>query len=310
MVAVRVTRADEGIDVARTDGQNADRLGSVVAERYCQRVGALEELEGAADIDEVVDDDRDIAEGADDIGRIAELDRRCRQVASPIRVDSGLDDEATVRRKARAVGEVKGLRVAQVVLAAVDFDAEDIGADGDAVDADHLGAAAGLDRVVAALVGGRGGGLEKREREVKVTQNEAHRAIRLRRGVDNAVVVPIDEVRPADADEGIYVARADGQHIDLLGGVAARDLDGQRRTALAERELPADMKEFGDGDRDVAGNLEQIALAEADNQVGGGPRRHLQAGGTAPGRRIRGRAGQEIDSRGLERSILALVDRD
>ena len=128
--------------------------------------------------------------------------------------------------------------------------------------------------------------------------------------VDDAVTVGVREVRPADADEGIDVTRADGQDIDLLGGAAARDLDSQRRTALAERKLPADMEEIGDGDRDVARHLEKIALAEADYQVCGGSCWHLQAGGAAPGCRIGSCTGQEIDRRRLGRSVLALVDRD
>ena len=77
--------------------------------------------------------------------------------------------------------EVERLRQAGVVLAAVDVDAEEIGADGDAVDADHLGPAARRgSRSSCSCRSLESVDLNKRQREVEVAQHEAHRAVGLR----------------------------------------------------------------------------------------------------------------------------------
>ena len=72
------------------------------------------------------------------------------------------------------------------------------------------------------------------------------------------------------------------------------------------------MEEVGNGNRDVAGDLQEVALAEVDvdELVGGRSRRSLQARGAAPCVRVRRRAGDEVDCRSVGGPVLALVDRD
>ena len=271
---VRPADPDEGADVGGADGQDADRLG----DRRCVANGgkhdglrraALGEFEVAAYEDVALDAQGHVAESAQQVGRGIQGDGRGLKRAGAVRVETGLDHHAALGGEARASGQVERLGQTQVVLAAVDLHAQGVGADGDAVDADHFRPASGRNGVVAAAIHQRVGRLEQGQPEGKVAQYEAHRAVRLRRvlRVDDAVIVGIDEVRPADADKGVDVRAADGHHVDLLGGVAAGDLHGLRCAALRERELARQVQEVGDRDRDVAGDAQQVALGEIDDYV-------------------------------------------
>ena len=311
-IAVRVSDADKGIHVAGAHRQHIDGLAGAVAEHHRLRGGALDELEVAADVDEVVNDECHAAEGPDHVGRVAQRYRGRRQIARAIRVAAGLYHQAAVGREAGAGSQIQRLCQARVIVSAVYLYPQHVGADGDAIDAHHLGRAAGADRVITAVVGGGVDRLEQRQREIEVAQHEAHGTVAVRRvlRVDDAVAVGVDKIRPTHAHEGVDVGGAYGHHVDLLGGRAAGDAHGLRRAALAERELAGQVQEVGHRDRDITGHLEQVALGKVDQHelVGQRPGGHLEPGRTAPGVRIGGCTRREIDGRRLERAVLALVD--
>ena len=152
-VAVRVTHSNKGIDVARANGQDIDRLARAISQHDRLRGIALDEFEIAADVHEVIDDDGHGTVRANHVGRVVKGDRRRLEGTRAIRIDPGLHDKAAVRRKTRAGLEIQGLGRARGVLAAIDIDREEIRADGDSIYADNLGAAFGMDRVIAARIG-------------------------------------------------------------------------------------------------------------------------------------------------------------
>src|SRR2546426_743889 len=177
-----VADADEGMHVLGADGQDVDHLGRAwgAGQVHRHRIREAREREAAADVDEVVDDERHVAEGAHYAARRIEHHvRRHAALLGPGRDGERRDAEVDRAPAARAVY----------------FDAEMIGAQRDAGDADDRDAAARLERVVARMVGGAGR-LEQRQAELDVMQREAHRAV----GMHAAVGV---EIRPAHADEGI-----------------------------------------------------------------------------------------------------------
>ena len=288
-VAVRVADADEGMHVLGADGQDVDHLGRAwgAGQVHRHRIREAREREAAADVDEVVDDERHVAEGAHYAARRIEHHvRRHAALLGPGRDGERRDAEVDRAPAARAVY----------------FDAEMIGAQRDAGDADDRDAAARLERVVARMVGGAGR-LEQRQAELDVMQREAHRAV----GMHAAVGV---EIRPAHADEGIDAARADLEDVHILG----RDVVGEGHllvARLAEGELAAQEHEVGDAQAHRAAHFERLAReVDHDEVANARPGRHLEAGGAAVDGGVGERARAEIDRRSRRSGVLALVDGD
>ena len=114
-----------------------------------------------------------------------------------------------------------------------------------------------LQRLVGCVLRARLG-VEDPKRQVNVAQRQAD-GVRVRRvlGVDRAVAIAVDAVGPVEADEGLDIGRADGQHIRVHGAAV-----GQRHLgdALLEGRRTADVDVVVDGDLHVRHDAQHLAV--------------------------------------------------